>query len=70
MIAIRLTTESTLEEALQLIICNGLVEYTEHEDTFLVPMQTLALLDQHEISYEMIPHHRERDDYQPSEMMR
>jgi hypothetical protein len=42
------------EEGLRLIILSGIVEYTGRRDEYRVPHDTLRLLQEHEIPYELI----------------
>jgi hypothetical protein len=69
MMAIRFTDSSKLEEGLRLIMDNGLVEYTEREDTFIVPIQTTVLLDEEEIPYIEIPYEEVATAYEISTTM-
>ena len=42
------------EEGLRLIILSGFVEYTGRRDVYRVPLDTLTLLREHKIPYELI----------------
>ena len=52
--AIRFTDESKREEGARIIVLNGPVEYTETKGVYRVPEDTLKLLDENNIPYEIV----------------